>query len=224
MITRRSIRPVLDDDIVNDPSLLTMYSSVREVLEPFDGLVGDVIGSDQFITSPNRDKLFEVPMDDRREVILRRDGRYGPDDPFLWPQLYHPDTFHLSCVQAKVKNPKDPAFILWCTPKNSDFVVDDRGTASGVGLVSEDFRAKLLAQVKDVYVYYQTVEKNPLLYGSKDTNRDWVASMVSELHQSYYRLNKLTASLQDATIMVANVQRRCLELRAYIVFMTEIPL
>src|SRR5260370_22090302 len=56
-----------------------------------------------------------------REVHLRADFRYGPDDPSLWLQPWIIQYPHLGAIPRKPDDPLDPLSIIWWDPTSDDF-------------------------------------------------------------------------------------------------------
>ncbi|KAJ7688099.1 hypothetical protein B0H14DRAFT_2653383 [Mycena olivaceomarginata] len=82
-----------------------------EMLGPFNGRVGahfDHHGAPFFTISHARYIPNYAPgLTD--QLFLRRDMRYGPDDPTLWPQQYSAHYCHLGAIPRKPPPPQDRA-------------------------------------------------------------------------------------------------------------------
>ena len=52
----------------------------------------------------------------KKEVYMRADYRYGPDDPTLWPQPWIVQYPHLGAIPRKPNDPKDTLSIMWWDP------------------------------------------------------------------------------------------------------------
>ncbi|KAG5223210.1 hypothetical protein IMY05_C1152000100 [Salix suchowensis] len=162
--------------------------------QAWDGLVGAVIPTRrQFITSPNASEIFTLP-ELNANVILRKDGRWGPDDPFQCPQLYQPQYCHYACILKRIEDLNDPRWIMcveythrtlfkFCVAKLVDEFLKDK----------DSFRTQ--------------------------TNSQWVNMLVNQLQTWYNRLSAFTTSFPNVLFLVAEVQRRWLDLRAYIDYM-----
>ncbi|PPQ68817.1 hypothetical protein CVT24_007702 [Panaeolus cyanescens] len=107
-------------------------------LTPYDGKVGTVI-QDHIYTTPN-ETFIPMPLFGAREVLVRQDFRYGPDDHTLWPQPYSSLSPHLAAIPRKPTDSTHPLAPLWKNPSPSDFVSTAQGAiATGLGKISSSF-------------------------------------------------------------------------------------
>lgn len=72
----------------------------------------------------------------KKEVYLRADVRYGPDDPTLWPQPWTAQFPHLGAIPRKRDDINDPLSIMWWDPTREDFESSDNGLVDGLGVLS----------------------------------------------------------------------------------------
>ncbi|KAJ7874912.1 hypothetical protein B0H13DRAFT_1894399 [Mycena leptocephala] len=114
-----------------------------------------------------------MPPTDPKKIMVRRDMRYGPDDPVLWPQLYT-DTFcHLAAI------PKAPTSaqgqqklgVMWWNPAHDDFVCPASGLTltRGLGRLSLKRFIILSDLVQALINEYEQYYK-PRMDGIKDLN------------------------------------------------------
>ncbi|KZS89186.1 hypothetical protein SISNIDRAFT_489404 [Sistotremastrum niveocremeum HHB9708] len=78
----------------------------------FDARAAAELDGDHWISTPNMPFVPE-PYAIAREVRLRADGRYGFDDYTRWPQRYHTETPHLTCI------PRSPMRFSFHVPTES---------------------------------------------------------------------------------------------------------
>lgn len=99
------------------------------------GIDGNVAGiwGDAIITTPNQSFVPEVPLRCSVSVHLRRDFRFGPDDPTLWPQAYLKKFPHLGCICRKPFDKLDELGMMWWDPLDDDFKQCHDVTIGGVG-------------------------------------------------------------------------------------------
>ena len=71
-----------------------------------------------------------------REVFLRSDFRYGPDDPTLWPQPYLVQYPHLGAIPRRPEDPNHPLSIMWWNPTQDDFKPLENDFMEGLGQLS----------------------------------------------------------------------------------------
>ena len=100
-------------------------------LGPFDGRVAGIV-KDFVVTTPNQSQIFLPPIQ-KRDVFLRADFRYSPDDPRLWPQPWIPTYCHLGAIPSKPDDPNDPLAPMWWDPTHDDFKTFDSGVVDGLG-------------------------------------------------------------------------------------------
>ncbi|KAF4587962.1 hypothetical protein EYR38_009923 [Pleurotus pulmonarius] len=207
---------VTPNEILAKPSLLTAFGTWDKhiPLQPWDGLVGALIPEYcQFVTSPNVEAIPTPLLSPQQNVILREDGRWGPDDPFQCPQLYQRVYCHHACVLKPVEDQSDVWSSLWWTPGvselNRDLAVDNMFTLPQRRL------ALFQRCLTDLLGRFEK-EKAVLL---TDSNEQFVNTLVSQLRMWFNRLANFTSTAPNIVFMVAEFQRRCLDLRAYVDYM-----
>ncbi|PPR02078.1 hypothetical protein CVT24_011176 [Panaeolus cyanescens] len=177
-------------------------------LTPYDGKVGAVIG-DYVYTTPN-ETFIPLPVLGDREVQVRKDYRYGPDDHTLWPQPYSSLAPHLAAIPRKPSDPNHPLAPLWLDPQPSDFLPTSQGTIStGLGRIHPDFLAKiealaaLLTQRFNAYVKALSKDQQPnVVLSSLHCITGYVRQRLASLPTTWHRIR----------FTVTEVQRLLLEL------------
>ena len=174
-------------------------------LGPFDGRVAAVIG-DFVCTTPNQDRVFLPPMQ-KREVHLRADFRYGPDDATLWPQPWVQQYCHLGAILSKPDDSDDPLSIMWWNPTRDDFKTFDGGIVDGLGELSRvkflSFQTMMTSLENRHEDYKKTTPKpNQLL-----------SSLVKALHDACHRLESLKTAYSEMRFGVTEFQCYYLEAR-----------
>ena len=170
---------------------------------PFDGKVAAIL-TDFVCTTPNQDQIYLPPMQ-KREVHLRADFRYGPDDPTLWPQPWVPEYPHLGAIPRKPLDANDPLSIMWWDPTRKEFDSFDGGLVDGMGellkskfIEFETMRKNLEDRVED---YKKTAAKpNPFLL-----------LMVKAMQDACVRLGSLKTTFSEMRFGVTEFQRYYLE-------------
>ena len=111
-----------------------LFSLYVVPIRPFDGKVTMAI--EQFVcTTPNQDRICLPPMQ-RRDISLRSNFHYGPDNPMLWPQPFLYEYPHLSAIPRRPENTKDHLVIMWWNPTCSHFFPVENGVLDGLGSLS----------------------------------------------------------------------------------------
>ncbi|KAG5223232.1 CxC2 domain-containing protein [Salix suchowensis] len=137
----------------------------------------------------------------------------GPDDPFQCPQLYQPQYCHYACILKRIEDLNDPRWIMWWTPKETEL----RPDAVVPGRYSVEYTHRTLfkfcvAKLVDEFLKDKDSFRT-------QTNSQWVNMLVNQLQTWYNRLSAFTTSFPNVLFLVAEVQRRWLDLRAYIDYM-----
>lgn len=174
-------------------------------LGPFDGRVAAVV-TDFVCRTPNQDRIFLPPIQ-KREVHLRADLRYGPDDPSLWPQPWIEGYCHLGAIPRKPDDPNDSLSIMWWNPTRDDFKSFDGGLVDGLGELSRSrlFSLKALMMVLESRIedYRKTAPKpNNLLL-----------SLLKAMQDAYIHLASLKTTFFEMRFGVTEFQRYYVELR-----------
>ena len=103
-------------------------------LGPFDGRVAAIIK--EFVcTTPNQSRIF-LPALQRRQVLLRQDFCYGPDDSTLWPQPWVAMYCHLAAIPRKPNDSNDALSLMWWDPTPEDFKSFDGSLVDGLAELS----------------------------------------------------------------------------------------
>jgi hypothetical protein len=182
--------------------MLVLIYIVR--LGPFDGKVAAAIQG--FVcTTPNQDRIFLPPME-RRDVFLRSDFRYGPDDPTLWPQPFLSEYPHLGAIPRRPEDPKDPLSIMWWNPTRADFFPLENGVLDGMGQLStskcwafEDM-SKGLKEKVEIF--------------KKSTPNSLLSLLVRAMDDSLIRMRSLKSPFGLMWFKVTEFQRLYLEICA----------
>ncbi|KAF9488322.1 hypothetical protein BDN71DRAFT_1513162 [Pleurotus eryngii] len=190
--------------LIESPSRLTAYKDweVHKRSGVGDGIVGAVIPAcRQFITSPNASEL-STPPKQTLHLILRKDG-----------QLYQRQYCHYTCILKRIKDPSDPRSIMWWTLKEvelrADPIVPQRYSVEFVHLTA--FKL-CVSRLVDEF----SKDKDSL---RTEANFQWVNMLVNQLQLWVNHLSTFATIFQNVLFLVAEVQRRWLDLRAYIDYM-----
>lgn len=185
----------------------TRWPECHSVFSAVDGLVGTVLRDGRsFITSPNYSIIYEPPLGGDRNVYLRDNYRFGPDDPLQWPQPFIPSFSHIITIRLPVRKSTDPLCIMWWIPQYSDFVPDWSGLIVGLGRLD--------------YVWLSHLKKPcvELLERQKrfTTRTEFVPVLSALLETHLHRLEHLLTNFGTVLQLTRAVQRLYLELLALI--------
>ncbi|KAJ6593045.1 hypothetical protein B0H19DRAFT_1055696 [Mycena capillaripes] len=184
-------------------------------LGPFDGRVAafaEESGAHFFITS-NAQYIPDVGPGLPDRLFLRRDMRYGPDDPTLWPQQYNELYCHLGAIPRMPSQQADiqGIGIMWWNPDHVDFVCPQSGLTitRGLGKLSRSKCFQLDTLVAPLLEQYKT-------YAQSIVPPAKILRLVPELAQAIKlgmeRLKTIPSTYDRMVLGVTGLQRCYLEL------------
>jgi hypothetical protein len=143
-----------------------------------------------------------------REVFLRSDFRYGPDDPTLWPQPFLTQYPHLGAIPRRPENPDHPLSIMWWNPTRDDFRPLQNDVMEGLGQLSLSILWRFEERMKEtgdkITEYRKTTSKpNPLLL-----------LLATSMRHTLFRLRSLKSAFGQMKFSVTEFQRYYLEIYA----------
>jgi hypothetical protein len=175
-------------------------------LGSFDGKVAAALPG-YVCTTPNQDKI-PLPTMQSREVFLRCDFRYGPDDPTLWPQPYLAEYPHLGVIPRRPEDSNHPLSIMWWNPTRGDFQPLKNDVMEGLGQLSLPnlwkFEERMMETEDKIKEYRKTASKpSPLL-----------PLLVTSMRHALFRLRSLKCAFGQMRFTVTEFQRYYLEVYA----------
>ncbi|KAJ6497203.1 hypothetical protein C8R47DRAFT_1212738 [Mycena vitilis] len=202
--------------VYNGVDLAKNRPRLPELTGPLDGRAAACVemGHTSYFITTNANYVPLPPEVDQTHIILRRDMRYGPDDPVLWPRLYSDKYCHLAAV------PKAPTFrdptkqeelgAMWWNPTPDHFVCPASGLTltRGLGRLAGKWASRLAGLAKALIAEYEDYAKSlpagtrPLLL---------LPQLAQRLQLSLERL-RIPSTYVRMVIGVTTVQREYLEL------------
>jgi hypothetical protein len=163
---------------------------------------------------------FAPKLKDR--IFLRKDMRFGPDDPTLWPQEYSSLYCHLGAIPRKpttTLGKKSDLAIMWWNPERTDFVSPQnaRSVTRGLGKLNPKQLAHLVRPI-DVLIEQCTAYCNTFTAPAKP-NKLFPAMMLT-IRRGVERLQTLPCTYDQMVISVTKLQRGFLELTGLLRYMT----
>jgi hypothetical protein len=140
----------------------------------------------------------------KRNVFLRSDFRYGPDDHTLWPQPFLHDYPHLGAIPRRPEDPKDPLSIMWWNPTRADFFPLEDGVMDGMGQLSTSRYWEFQDMWKELK---ERVEK----YVKKSTPNSLLSLLVRAMDDALVRMRSLKSPFGLMWFKVTEFQRLYLE-------------
>ncbi|KAK7013682.1 hypothetical protein R3P38DRAFT_3322376 [Favolaschia claudopus] len=200
--------------VKNGVDLLRNSVDVEE-LGPFDGRVGAHIqlGHTPCFITTNADYIPELLPTASDHLQLRRDMRYGPDDPTVWPQQYSVEFCHLGAIPRPPSAEADFQIqaIMWWDPHPEDFVSTDSGltVTRGLGKLTHTRSSRFVKPV-------ETLLKECAEYQKGIVSPAKISPIITGLAQSMKlaleRLRMLPSTYPRMLIEVTTLQRCYLEL------------
>jgi hypothetical protein len=164
------------------------------------------------VTTPNQDRIFLPPIQ-KREVFLRADFRYGPDDPTLWPQPWIQVYCHLPAIPRRPEDPNDPLALMWWDPTRDDFETYDAGLVDGLGELARDkfllLQAMMMSLESRIDSYQEIPPKTNVL----------LASLVKAMQDACQRLGSLKTTFSEMRFGLTEFQRYYLEIHGFLDYM-----
>ncbi|GLB34371.1 hypothetical protein LshimejAT787_0112550 [Lyophyllum shimeji] len=207
-ISKSNIRRATRQDLLSNPDLLTHRKDLASTRTPFDGMVGSLVNDGhQIVLSPNVGHTFFPPLG-TREMRLRKDFRYGIEDPLCGPQPYIAEFCHLAAIPRKPADADDPLSIMWRVPSKADFDVEPSNIVRGVGFLAYPFANSLALHVDKLQARVAQYSSDPAF----PTKIPIISSMTNTLNDMRTRLYSLPMSFRQTQLCVSLVQRCYLEL------------
>jgi hypothetical protein len=141
-----------------------------------------------------------------RDIFLRSDFRYGPDDHTLWPQPFLTEYPHLGAIPRQPEDPKDPLAIMWWNPTRADFFPLENGVLDGMGQLSTSKYWTFQEMSKDLK---ERVEKY-----RKSTPNPLLSLLVRLMDDALIRMGSLKSPFGLMWFKITEFQRLYLEIYA----------
>jgi hypothetical protein len=160
------------------------------------------------------DYIPAPPIRQDHQIFLRKDMRYGDDDPSLWPQDYSPDYPHLAAIPRKpvgsLSQKRDIA-VMWWDPCAEDFVSDSTSQilTRGLGKLKPEHLAKITGSIDRLREEYDEYHKSV-----SGKVHDMFPLLFQQLRLGTERLLTLPITFPRMVAAVATVQRLYLEAHA----------
>lgn len=201
-------------------TVLPQYlSHITDVIKANDGYIGTIFET-SFITCHRPVKSIPPPPPDS-EVLVYRDGSFGPHDFVCAPQWYHEAIPQLAVVPLcpapdDTQHPLYEDRCMWSLLKSED--IDwTQGIISGIGRVSRKFMGPLNRSVTALKVkteaYLNDIPDNTSL-------RNLLPLLLRRMELYTDRLSSLTKDILSLRVLARGLQRTWLLLLATIRYMT----
>ncbi|KAJ7715623.1 hypothetical protein B0H16DRAFT_1741780 [Mycena metata] len=199
---------------------LLQYRNETAVLGPWDGKVAAhvwVSNNRCFITT-NANYVAAPASAVPDKLFLRRDMRWGPDDPTPWPLAYSDYFSHFGAIRRRPSTAEaaGTSWILWWDPTHTHFISPASGQTltRGLGKLSSA-RFSVLSDLSN-----DLLQKSDDYLKSSDLPLALVKELAESLRRGLSRLSSIPATFERMVLGVTNVQRTYLELEGLLLYMT----
>ncbi|KAK7031904.1 hypothetical protein R3P38DRAFT_3187632 [Favolaschia claudopus] len=207
------------DSVVEGVDLLKNRPSSTEQIGALDGRAAAyfVVGSASYFITTNARYVPLLPPVDSKQIMVRRDMRYGPDDPVLWPHLYSQTYCHLAAIPKAPKSLRNLR-VMWWNPRLEDFVCPASGLTVTRGLGRLCF--KKLSQISTLAHSLLDDYEKYLVSLNGTTPPPLLPKVAQTLRLSLERLH-IPSTYARMQLGVVCVQREYLELAGLLAYMTK---
>ncbi|KAH9913612.1 uncharacterized protein B0H18DRAFT_887962 [Fomitopsis serialis] len=167
------------------------------------------------VTTPNATWMPEFPVATPGRICTRVDGRWGPQEYSVWPQLYHSNVVHHACIPAKGTTFLGLSFdynVIYDPVPDSEWEHDLACGVPDLGRLQPQFLALLKADARGVMERFQRVGG-----GMIEDQKKFGYHLCATISQALDRLTLLPTWRTHAIAIAAHVSRLCLELLGLIV-------
>ncbi|KAG6914570.1 hypothetical protein DXG01_016574, partial [Tephrocybe rancida] len=150
----------------------------------------------------------------KREVFVRRDGRFGYNDRTLWPQYYSLSFEYLACIPWKPKDANDPRAILWWNPHFGELLlVQNSSVDLDLVMVPQD----RLASLK---IWWDKLVKDVDDYQTSHMRSHFLRVLTTSMQHVFLRLS-MAMTRDKMTEHVPEFQQFCLDIIAWLSYVLE---
>ncbi|EPS93585.1 hypothetical protein FOMPIDRAFT_1135899 [Fomitopsis schrenkii] len=171
---------------------------------------------DAVVTTPNANWMPEFPVASPGRICTRFDGRWGPQEYSLWPQLYHPRVAHHACIPtkgARIERMDCLLDALWEEVSENEWASDPACGVPELGFLSSTCTASIKAAARRVVFEFGQAAGAP-------AQKKYGHHLCATLEQAQDRLIILPTWRAHAIALAAHIRRLCLELCGLIVYLT----
>ncbi|EPS99920.1 hypothetical protein FOMPIDRAFT_1123547 [Fomitopsis schrenkii] len=170
--------------------------------------------SDAVVTTANAGWMPAFPVADPGNIHTRRDGRWGPQEFTLWPQLYDPRVIHHACIPTGggrlAREYNVPVSLYDPVDESKWSLVDDCGVPD-LGCLEPDYLDTLRGAILAVVHQFADHSKS----GSE--KMAWGRHLSLTIRQGLDRLAILPSWRSHTIALAAHLQRLALELYGMII-------
>ncbi|EPS97787.1 hypothetical protein FOMPIDRAFT_1052168 [Fomitopsis schrenkii] len=187
-----------------------------------DGLLASVwkMRHDAVVTTPNAKWMPEFPVAKPGRICTRVDGRWGPQEYSLWPQLYHPRVLHHACIPAKGARIDVVDYMfddLWEPVSENEWAPDSACGVPELGFLSKACLASLRTTARTITFNYRQAGG-----GRREAQKKFGYHLCTTVEQALDRISILPTWRSHAIALAAHIRRLCLELTGLILLLNVV--
>ncbi|KAG6836295.1 hypothetical protein H0H93_009388 [Arthromyces matolae] len=160
------------------------------------------------------------------ETFMRADGRFAMDDRTLWPQFFCERFEYIAAIPRRHQffnrdHLDEPMDIMWWTPTNIDFERIDGDTLSHYAGVPNGV---VLGRLPDRRILELRVIKDQCVRSAQEYvakhGRSTVGLLAQSLRHTWARITAIPFTFREMIVHVAELQRTCLDIKAFLDYHT----
>ncbi|TFY54297.1 hypothetical protein EVJ58_g8945 [Rhodofomes roseus] len=167
------------------------------------------------VTTANASWMPEFPVASPGQISTRTDGRWGPQEYSLWPQLYHPKVVHHACIPVKDATINTASYsfnVLYDPIPSHEWLEDASSGVPDLGFFASNYFITLKADVQVVLETFATAGG-----GEMEDQKQYGYHLCTVIIQALDRLNLLPTWRAHAIAIAAHVCRLTLEVLGLII-------
>lgn len=157
----------------------------------------------------------EFPVAAPGQIITRADGRWGPQEFSLWPQLFSREVAHHACIPTEEANVTGVRAIkeLYETIDERMWHPDEACGVPDLGFLDVELRTRLFDAVDKCFDRWRSAAQT-----GRSGDRGWGDNLRLTIHRGMDQLTRLPSTARRAVLLAVHIQRLALELCGLTVF------
>ncbi|KAL1663385.1 hypothetical protein GGF50DRAFT_116105 [Schizophyllum commune] len=174
------------------------------------------------VTCPNASDIPK-PLPNTRVVRMRRDGRFGPDDPMYRPVFYCESYPHLVCVPTPSAYNNKLA-ICYEHPERETWMHSFSETAPDIGFLSLEYEQRFEPLRFEVHLYAHKLAKDLDIVNRQTEDKDvyLFLGLEQHIHHEHCRAKSAPSSWSDLRFLIVTLQRHIIEAFALKMYITTV--
>ena len=167
------------------------------------------------VTTPNAKWMPEFPVATPGQIITRADGRWGPQEFTLWPQLFAREVAHHACIPTPEANVSGVRALeeLYEVFDERMWHPDEACGVPDLGFFDVEARTRLFGAVDKCFDRWRSAS-----VGGRSGDRGWGDNLRLTILRGMDQLTRLPSTARRAVLLAVHIQRLALELCGLTVF------